>query len=292
MMIKKRTTTIFELDYNQHISHQRLYLCQGFDKQGYMINETVYDEEGLIESKTLFKYNENGHLIEQVDFEKNDHILERKDYFFDEEGRLIQTEITFSDESKIIKEHYYDANENFEKVILNSEYGEIIGYEVFWYSEKNELVAVIKSDANNRTKYKKFATYDVTGKLILEEVFGDDDIFEKKLIYAYLPSGKLSHIYTQDKNEINLLIEKFEFDCHHRLIEKRIINQVNGTEMQTQYSYDLKGNLLSVETYEDGRLIFKNLAKYDSRNNLIEEEILQPGNQNLHQIWKHDIEYW
>lgn len=291
-MIKRRTTTIFELDSDRNISREHLCLYQEFDKEGYRINETVYNAEGDVESKILYKYNENGSLIEQVNFENNDQISERTDYFFDEEGRLIQAEITFLDESKIIREYYYDANENFEKVIINSEYGEIIGYEVFWYGEKNEMVAVIRSDADNRTKYKKFATYDASGKLVMEEMFGYDDVFEKKITYCYLSNGKLSQITTQDKNGVNILIEKFEYDCHDRLIEKLAMDQVNSIKTQIKYSYDLKGNQILGETYENGRLILRNLAKYDVRNNLIEEEIIQLNNPTLHEIRKHEIEYW
>lgn len=291
-MIKKRTTTIFELDCNGNVSHQRLHLYQEFNKRGYKINETTYDTEGCVESRFLYKYNQHGSLIEQVKFDRNNQVLERMDYFFDEDCRLIQTEITLSDESKIIKEHYYDTKENFEKVTINSEYGEIIGYEVFWYNEKKEVIAVIKSDSNSKTKYKKFVTYDTLGQLVMEETFGCNDLFERKINYFYLSNGKLSQIDTQDKNGKVVLIEKYAYDWHNQLVEKQNLNLLDGVGTRIQYNYDLKGNRILVDTYEQGRHTFRNLAKYDGRNNLIEEEIIQSGNPNLHQIWKHEIKYW
>ena len=196
-MIKSKTTTTLELDRDRNITHAYTSLYQGFDRSGRLISEVVYSALGDAERKTLYTYDEDGRLIEQIIFAEEDRLVERTDYFFDDEGNLIRTEVTQGDGERSIKEYHYDPVENIEKAVLNSENGEIKGYEILWYGTGNEVIAEVKTDNDNRTAYKRFATYDGAGRLVMEEIFGYDEVFEKRTLYTYTPEGLLTAMSMQ-----------------------------------------------------------------------------------------------
>lgn len=291
-MMKSRITTIITLDHAGNISHQYISLVQKFNRLGLPVSEKACYANGDIQHKTLFKYNKRGKLIEKAAFEADDQLITRIDCFYDENNQLIQTEITAADESKLIKEHYFDRIENFEKVVVNSEHGEILGYEVYWFGKKGQLVAEIKSNASQQVAYKRFATYDTEGRLLMEEFFGHGEQLQKKVTYSYAPNDKLSQIVTCYQDEPNTLTEQFSYDSKQRLAKKSIVNQKKRLETKSIYFYDLNDHQVRVETYQREQLVCKNITCYDAKGNLIEEEMISSGDRHFHEIRKYDIQYW
>lgn len=291
-MIKSKTTTTLELDRDRNITHAYTSLYQGFDQSGRLISELVYGTQGEAERKTLYTYDEDGRLVEQIIFAEGDRLVERTDYFFDDEGHLIRTEITEGHGEKSIKEYHYDPVENIEKAVLNSENGEIKGYEILWYGTANEVIAEVKTDNDNRTAYKRFATYDGAGRLVMEEIFGYDEVFEKRTLYTYSPEGLLTAISMQGPQRRELSAEQFIYNNEGKLAERIIRNRSAEPNIRFCYHYNEQGHQIADETYEDNRLIFRNFAKYDASGNLTEEEIVSNGDTPFHAIRKHVIEYW
>ena len=290
-MMKSNITTTRVLDREGHIVHQYVSLFQEFNRKEHMTNEIIYNAAGEVKSKSLFTYNEEGRLLEQVIFEHNDRLVERVDHFFDESGQLVQTEITVADGSKTIKEYHYDPVEKIERAVLNSMHGEIEGYEIFWYGGENEVIAEIKSDVNSRVEYKRFATYDGAGNLIMEEIFGRDEAFDKRTNFTYLPGGLLAKIATQDKHGKDVVVEKITYDDQQLPVKKVVNDKIQGISTKTSLSYNAAGQCITEKVYEDDVLIFKKMMKYDSKNNVIEEECIHAV-EKLHEIKKHVIEYW
>ena len=290
-MMKSNITTTRVLDREGHIVHQYVSLFQEFNRKGHMTNEIIYNAAGEVESKSLFTYNEEGRLLEQVRFEHNDRLVERMDHFFDESGQLVQTEITIADGSKTIKEYQYDPVEKIERAVLNSMHGEIEGYEIFWYGGENEVIAEIKSDVNSRVEYKRFATYDGAGNLIMEEIFGRDEAFKKRTNFTYLPGGLLSKIVTQDKYGKDLTVEKIAYDEQQLPIKKVLNDKTQKAITKHCLFYNEERQCVTEKVYENDVLIFKKSMKYDSKNSVIEEECMNVA-EKIHEIKKHVIEYW
>ena len=290
-MIKSKTTTTLELDRDRNITHAYTSLYQGFNRSGRLISEIVYGAQGEAERKTLYTYDEDRQLIEQIMFAGGEQLIERTDYFYDE-GHLIRTEVTQGNGERSIKEYHYDPVENIEKAVLNSENGEIKGYEILWYGTGNEVIAEVKTDTDNRTAYKRFATYDGAGRLVMEEIFGYDEVFEKRALYTYTPEGLLTAISIQGPHRRELCAEQFVYNDEGKLTERIIINAKAEPDIRFCYRYNEHGHQVADETYEDNRLIFRNFAKYDAQGNLTEEEIVSSGDTPFHAIRKHVIEYW
>lgn len=291
-MIKSRATTTLELDEGRNITHAYTSQYQGFDPQGRLTNEIVYNSSGKAEQKALHTYNDAGRLVEQTVFVERDQLLERTDHFFDDDGHLIRTEITQADGEKIIKEYHHDPVENIKKAVLNSANGEIKGYEIMWYGSENEVIAEVKTDTENRTAYKRFATYDGAGRLVMEEIFGYDEEFERRTLYTYAPGGVLTAITTTGPQRCKLSTEKLTYNPQGQLVERLATNHAEKTTIRCCYRYNEHGHQVADETYEGQRLIFRNFAKYDAHGTLVEEELLSTGDTSFHAIRKHVIDYW
>ena len=291
-MIKSKTTTTLELDQDRNIKHAYTSQYQGFDRKGRLVSEIIYDALGEAERKMLYTFDQEGRLVEHSVFAEGDRLVERTDHFFDDEGHLIRTEATQADGEKSIKEFHYDPVENIEKAVLNSANGEIKGYEILWYGNGNEVIAEVKTDTHNRTAYKRFATYDGAGRLVMEEIFGYDEVFEKRAMYTYTPEGLLAAIRTQGPQHRELSAERFVYNEAGKLIERIINNAAAEPDIRFCYRYNEHGHQVADETYEDNRLIFRNFAKYDAKGNLTEEELVSTGDTSFHAIRKHVIEYW
>ncbi len=291
-MIKSRATTTLELDEGRNITHAYTSQYQGFDPQGRLTNEIVYNSSGKAEQKALHTYNDAGRLVEQTVFVERDQLLERTDHFFDDDGHLIRTEITQADGEKIIKEYHHDPVENIKKAVLNSANGEIKGYEIMWYGSENEVIAEVKTDTENRTAYKRFATYDGAGRLVMEEIFGYDEEFERRTLYTYAPGGVLTAITTTGPQRCKLSTEKLTYNPQGQLVERLATNHAEKTTIRCCYRYNEHGHQVADETYEGQRLIFRNFAKYDAHGTLTEEELLSTGDTPFHAIRKHVIDYW
>ena len=83
-----------------------------------------------------------------------------------------------------------------------------------WYGSENEVIAEVKTDTDNRTAYKRFATYDGAGRLVMEEIFGYDEEFEKRTMYTYAPGGVLTAIATTGPQRRKLNTEKLTYNSH------------------------------------------------------------------------------
>ncbi len=291
-VIKSKATTMLELDEDRNITHAYTSQYQGFDRQGRLTSEILYNASGLAEQKTLYTYNEAGCLIEQIVFVEHDQLLERTDHFFDDDGHLIRTEITLANGEKSIKEFHYDPVENIKKAVLNSASGEIRGYEILWYGSEDEVIAEVKTDTENRTAYKRFATYDGVGRLVMEDIFGYDEEFEKRTLYTYAPGGVLTAITTTGPQRRKLSTEKLIYNPQGQLVERLVTNHLDKTTIRFCYRYNERGHQVADETYEEKRLIFRNFAKYDAHGTLTEEELFSTGDTPFHAIRKHVIEYW
>jgi hypothetical protein len=291
-VIKSRTTTTLELDGGRNIAHAYTSQYQSFDAQGRLTSEIVYTPSGKAERKMLHTYSEAGCLVEQTVFVGHDQLLERTDHFFDDDGHLIRTEATQANGEKSIKEFHYDPVENIKKAVLNSANGEIKGYEIMWYGSENEVIAEVKTDTDNRTAYKRFATYDGAGRLVMEDIFGYDEEFEKRTMYTYAPGGVLTAITTTGPQRRKLSTEKLTYNPQGQLVERLATNHTEQTTIRFCYRYNAQGHQVADETYEGQRLIFRNFAKYDAHGTLTEEEMLSTGDTPFHAIRKHVIEYW
>lgn len=236
-----------------------------YNENGHSTLEVVYDESGEIDTKRIFELDENGVILSQINYERKNDLVERTDFFDDEDSIQLRSEVTTSGGEKTIHEYHYNQLGNTDKITIKNENGEIEGYEAFVFNEKDEVKEELRLNADNEIEFRKVLSYFENG-LLKEEKYFDRNTLIRSTAYVY--------------DERSLLTVKTDRD------------ELTNSETLSRYTYDLTGNQILDETFKNGQLSFKNHCMYDEQNNLIEERVMSVGTENLIEIISHEITYW
>ena len=111
-----------------------------YNENGHLLTEAVFDDQGEVESKRVFEVDDNGQILVQMNYERKNDLVERTEYYDDEDSFQYRTEITTSGGSKSIYEYQYNQLGNAERIIVKNEEGEIERYEVFVFDENHRVI--------------------------------------------------------------------------------------------------------------------------------------------------------
>lgn len=247
----------------------------GYDNQGNLTEILAPNNNA-----TFFGYDDRGNLTSQIDAEGNltqftyeptfnqltgftDPLGNGIDYSYDESGNL--TAIEYEDGSS----ETFEYNDNGDVTVSANRRGQEILYS---YNEQSQLVSQINPDAEVPIEY----TYDARGNLdtvtdgngTIDLDYDQSDRLTKItypgdrfLEYTYDAGGRRTSMIDQDGKQVNYgydaagrlasltdgngdAIVSYEYDEVGRLARE---DKGNGT--YTTYSYDLAGQLLSIENY-------------------------------------------
>ena len=242
-----------------------------FDSNGHVIEEINYQNNGGIEQKFQYKYNEKGLLVEQLLINDEEFIDEKKTFEYNENNIMIKellfyqdetfdtTDYIYNNEGNLIEKITFDSDGEMEscKEIL-SENGNKIS-EINFDSEKNVLKK-ISYKYNEKGDEVEVVNYDAVEDITVrtEYVFDENGIRSETLTYNTNNVIVEHNFYTE--NEKGQLIELIEDDQFKRSI--------------TVFSYDEKGNMIEqLETNETGEINQRLARKFDENNNLTEVAI-------------------
>ncbi len=209
---------------------------------------------------------------------------------------------TITDAESNEKDFTYDARGNLIQV---TEYLSSTGYDTdYTYDANNNLLKIEDADGN-----EKELTYDLLGRKLTEELFHDSsngspdsytyvyddngnvtsrtDAKSQAISYTYdeldrpLTENTTEVVYTYDSgtNGIGHLTsvdysgggKDFEYDILGRLTSEEIT--IDSTPYETQYSYDLLGNLTGI-TYPDSTTasyVYNNAAQLEEVTNYVDD---------------------
>lgn len=277
-------------------------------KNGKLTLSIEYDSNKNMISKTNFKYDDQGNMVEVGEFKGKDSITYR--YWFDSKNRQIKSvRIDHKTHSQSVSNSFYneDTIELIRSIRPNNELSE----EKFIYDNQLRLIRTIRRNSMDQydntkvydTKYddnnyiiKTYwfdqkdstllqsviqNTYDSKGLLIsstYNSIMGEKD--SKK--YIYNNNGKLIKIEVLIANNCESIdIQKVEYiydSINGNLIQKKEIESPNKEKIFL-YKYDNKGKLISEIIFMSGKSGEKSINicldsidyKYDSKNNIISE---------------------
>ena len=239
-----------------------------YDSKGNKTKETLYSaRDGKIESTISYAYNKNGNLFEEITkknevstkiihrynvsnhkiesvFYKSDGAVERKiSYVYDDSGLLLETIGRLDDGRIFMKDTYlYDGNGNI------IEFKNNLKKYVMEYDQFGNITSV--------SKFNRYFKAQDSIQFNLNEVFTMEyNRFGNLLeLRSLRPDNTLKARTKYLVNENGQILEEKEFTAENRLVYLRILK------------YDKNQNLIE-ESGVDRVLKFKNIYKYDSRNN-------------------------
>jgi hypothetical protein len=261
-IIKRILSTILRInaygeEVENHILSEAIY-----NENGHRTSFILFTEDGEIESKSMFEVSEEGNILSQIHYERRNDLIERTDFFDTEEQVQYKTEITAKDGTKTIHEYKYNQLGNTDQIIIRHEDGSVEGYEHFKFDDQGKLVEEIRANADLSIQFRKKISYN-------DGYVSKEDFFDDK--------GRLQREITYRNNENGLVLSKLDSNLEW------------GTLTENKYAYDPTGNQIVDETFENGKMTFRNECHYDDENNLIEERIIQIGQESVIEIIHHDI---
>jgi hypothetical protein len=215
----------------------------------------------------------------------------------------------------ITTESKYDEKGNVIEVINYKSTGQISSKLLYKYDSNNNKIEYQKFEKKDKPDieltYKQSFTYDDKGNKKIENGF--DGISAYKIVYNYLPDGKVKDVTkysvnnsisekwesTYDKNTQVIKVLKLGTNLDYTLERKtdsrdNIIEEIRkdskGKEIvKTTAEFDANNNLITNAEYYSTKLSKKFIYKYNDINQLIEIDLVNPdGSKTLSRIYKYD----
>ena len=256
--------------WNGEISSKDTYNRWGF------YTERVDYEDGDVKSKTSYKYDEYGMLIEKSRKKVNEDVTYIAYYYYDDRhnltkqtSRKIENGIDGAEEFESAYENSYDENGNLVKVVVKSSDSTPVGnYDIRYYDLGGHLIREQRVNAQGVSQeymaYEYYATGDLYRTYFLYPNGQVHDYWEE-VMDTFGKGGVTKRLHIWPGNESNNVEQKYEYNTFGDCIQ--IIDGPNGDEKR-EYEYDDKGNWiyekeisLSGQLYDDNRGGSQNYAE-------------------------------
>lgn len=269
----RMTTTKVEFDLDKNEINRFLFKEFQFDANEKLIEESEYNANGKLEVRTLYRYNALGLVSEQIHYDSWNELIERHQFFFDDNGLLLKSEIEFSNGSKFIKTYSFTDLGQAEEVIITDENDVFQGREVYHFDANGQKLEAIEMDESNIEVLRHTMKYNDDQNLIEECIYRYSTL-ENQHVYEYDTSGNLSLSKSYDGEGKLLQSSDHLYNISGHLVEVRVNNPSNSTEMIEKYEYDAEGNQILGTARIDGKLVFHNACTFKDKK-IVAEEIFE-----------------
>ncbi|MBE6620844.1 MAG: hypothetical protein E7625_05740 [Ruminococcaceae bacterium] len=226
---------------------------------GHVIHQGILDENGTALYEEFGTFHDNGNIKQSLQIRYESDVRITKEVSYDENGTLVETEITHANDAGPIKTEktnaageviYYKDATRLDEMLFDKNGAYIGRYTAEYY-------------ADGQPKYEK--EVNATGQLLYERTLSENGIPLKNESNTYNEAGlHISHSYEESLNEdILLKSERWTRDDQGNEIEKRIAH------------YDEYGNVILDEEYKNGELLRRYTAEYYGPEQPRREELYQ-----------------
>ncbi len=223
--IKQSTFSTAEYKNNKPSKKTGINSINEYNKEGFLVKEIQYNKEDT--TITSHKYNNNNDIVLTVNENPDSSLINKFEYIF---------ENCFN--YKIIE---YKANGN-----VNNTY--------YQYYKEGALIKRRQFNMNNNLEKTTLFSNDSANRIILEEYFDKDSLFQGKIAYKYDKYNLIEKINFDKKNRIESKTV-YKFDSTNNEIEALILNENGSLKEKTIKEY-----------YDNGKV--KSITKYNSTNQI------------------------
>lgn len=222
-------------------------------------------------------------LIKNNPQEKNDDVQFKssftEQYFFNENGQLIQKKILLENGS-LLEDHYYEGKDQLVKSVkyMNNALYETTEIE---RNSKNEIYQIRKLDHDN--KLKEIEKYEYQNDLLSRKIILDADKNEKeKITYEYSNKQLLEKECLYGFNNTLKMTKKYSYNEYDLVEQQQDLNNKNEIALTTKYHYSNDKELVLTEFFNSkNQLIRAEKKKYDEFNRLIFFTVLDETGQKI-----------
>ncbi|MCD6331828.1 MAG: hypothetical protein J7L89_01000 [Bacteroidales bacterium] len=238
-----------------------------YDPEGRELANYQYSGPGIFESKNETKYDSNGAVIEEITYQDEHEIAERKTYTRDQKGEIIRIDSTFTDGSVSIFTFERDPVKGTENRIERDEDGALESRELLQFDEEGRIIR--RELYNYRDKLTEAYTYEYneSGQLIHRRQLDQRGKLVIDTTYQYTETGLLQLRANRNRKGHLSDFIKMEYDSNGRVVLQNLSNKYFF-----EFEYDRNGNPIVEERYAGDELDNRTTFDYDEENRLLREE--------------------
>jgi hypothetical protein len=213
-------------------------IVQEYDTSGCFTGIAAFKNDTMTEHD-VYSYNNNGDLENETDFSGLGDLIEKNQYQFDGEGRVVAGESRDKENHLTSKFFYqYDKIKNtieFKKYNAHDSLEYTLAYYYSGNYDSVDFASATKTDSTGKQLLHVENTYDNRQRLTFKKVAGAD----QKSTYTYY------YLYDSTSNPVEIKKEAAS----------------GATEWKKNYSYDSDGNRSEIKTYNDQNVLIS-LIRY------------------------------
>jgi len=210
-----------EFEVSPKLSKNSFPIESYFNQKGILLRKSTFNSKGNLESKILFKYDENNNNIECIAYNSDGSLARKTLNKFDSENRLFES-------------HEFDARE---KIISKKTRYDSGGYRILTSYERKSrgLVKTLES------------VFDGHENNVANYYFSDEEL-ESKEIKQYEVNGNLFETIQFYPLTNEQIITRFKYDRQNNIVEVIVLKN-NLVTTKTISRYDSKNNLTETSSY-------------------------------------------
>jgi YD repeat-containing protein len=280
-------------DPTSHAEDEFMELEVAMDLNGNATQEIKYTQDGEIEEKNSYSFNEKGKLLSHELMYVLDDVTEKRVLTRNEKGFLVKEVKYYGSDSGESTIYEYNDKDNVVAIVHYDEEGNFVTREEISYDEKDNVSmrAVYDEKKNLQSKTTFTSTdrktieeyeYDSKEALVSKTVIRFNDLDKEESSVQTNPQGKLITAITNKFDDRGNVIEKVYKDFHSKTV---------------RYDYDDNNRLISQELFDDsGLLLRKNLYEYDDDGNVVAEQNYEMdttrGGRDKHYGTRYEYEFF
>ena len=244
-----------------------------FDKNGLLLAENDFDDEGIIDISEIYTYDELGRLIEETLAQSGKYQLGRDEYTYNKNGKRAQKKIYDKiDSLKHIIVYAYDSLGNLSSEKTFNKSNRIIKEIYYQYDDRGNLLFSnsLKSIVLSNKPYNEVQKFDDRNNRIYKS-YTENDTLRWEYFAHYNKVDSLIYEEVKDNKGQIISFSKLHFKKNRRisLTQYHINREILTTE--THYQYDKKGKLLSEKVYSENKKELRTVRTYfyDEKGNWI-----------------------
>ena len=178
-----------KFEFTHYLDNSFDTLSYQYDGEKNVVSKILKDDEGFVESNEKFEY-KNNKLVKKVVYDDNNKLIEELIYRYDENGNVLE----YSNKEKDKYNNYrivdeYDEKNNRVKSLKYNFNNKLVQISTYLFDEKNRAVKVINEDQNGITT--THLKYDDNDHLIFQEELNANDEINSSVERKYDESGNI-----------------------------------------------------------------------------------------------------